>query len=237
MMGFEDWIDTYRSAGFAEVQGWLNPAVFGLLKAVARVQREFGLAGGAMEIGVHHGKFFLPLNAMVDNEAIRSIAIDVFADQHLNIDRSGLGDEANFRANLERYDRHGGRNVVVLRADATRLVPTDIELRIGAAPKVVSIDGGHTVEHTIHDLELAAAVVQPSGIVFVDDVTNHHWLGVIEGVIRFLDRRPTLWPVAIGFNKLLLSPMSVARAYMDALKPLHAFSKGVTICGYPMLAV
>ena len=235
-MEYEAWIEHYRQGGFGQVQGWVNPAIFGLLSAVHRAQADLGLHGGVMEIGVHHGRFFLPLNAMSDDGA-SSLAIDVFADQHLNIDRSGLGDEAVFRANLERFDRFGGRNVTVLTADSTRLAKADIAARLQPAPKIISIDGGHTVEHTIHDLALAEAVVQPNGLVFVDDVTNHHWLGVIEGVMRYLDRRPTLWPVAIGFNKLLLSPMSVSKMYMDRLKPLHGFGKGVVFCGFPMLAV
>jgi hypothetical protein len=44
--------------------------------------------GGCMGIGVHLGKFFILLNQLINAE-YKSFAVDIFSDQHLNIDKSG----------------------------------------------------------------------------------------------------------------------------------------------------
>jgi hypothetical protein len=204
---------------------------------VDSAQRQLGVPGGVLEIGIFRGRFFIALNGLVDDPATRSLAIDLFADQHLNIDSSGVGDEEIFRRNLARHDRHGGRNVVVMRADSTTLTPEDVLSHLNRRPRIVSIDGGHTPEHTISDIKLAQAVVDPSGMIFVDDITNPHWLGVVEGVVTYLWQRPPLWPVAVGANKLLMCPISVHSTYRAQLQGLVKFQKTLRFCGHDVLAL
>jgi Methyltransferase domain len=230
------WIDEYRSDAFESIAGWLAPGALDLLRAVGRVQDELRVDGGVAEIGIYRGRFFIAMNGLVHDGSIRSIAIDLFAAQHLNIDSSGYGDADAFRANLERYDRHEGSNVELLSADSTTLTPSDILAHLPQRPRIFSVDGGHTPEHTISDLRLAAAVVSPQGIVFLDDILNAHWLGVIEGTVHYLDEQPTLWPVAIGHNKLLLCPMSMHAIYRERLAKQMEFRKTVRLCGYDLLA-
>jgi len=228
---------TYRKRAVVEVEGWLNKYMFGVLEAVYEVQQKLNVRGGIAEIGVHHGRFFMPLNAMVDHDEGSSIAIDLFENQALNIDKSGSGNRAKFLQNLERFDRHGGRNVTLIQGDSTRLSTDDVAALRRARPKVFSIDGGHTVEHTINDIELAASSIHELGAIFLDDVPSQHWIGVTEGVISYLQRRPTLWPVLIGFNKMLLVPMSVHHHYLESIRPSLAAPKVVQLCGYTMLSV
>jgi len=86
---FSNWLDHYAENGFGKVEGWVIPRVFQVLKAICTIQSELKTVGGAVEIGVHHGKFFLPLNAMVESVSETSLAIDVFERQDLNIEKSG----------------------------------------------------------------------------------------------------------------------------------------------------
>jgi hypothetical protein len=237
MIRAASWLERYQREGFEQIEGWVANGVFELVGAVDESQHEMGVQGGIMEIGIYRGRFFIGLNGLVDDPSTLSLAIDLFADQHLNIDGSGLGDEAIFRSYLERYDRHAGRNVVIMRADSTTLTPADVLSRLNARPRIVSIDGGHTPAHTISDIELARSVVHPQGIVFVDDVLNPLWLGVVEGVITYLNARPVLWPVAVGRNKLLMCPMSVHGAYLKALPKYTEFRKTSRLCGHEVLAV
>jgi peptide chain release factor 2 len=53
------------------------------------------------EIGVHHGRLFIPM-ALARRPGERALAIDVFEDQHLNVDHSGKGDRARFEENVAR---------------------------------------------------------------------------------------------------------------------------------------
>ena len=101
---------------------------------------------------------------------------------------------------------------------------------------MISIDGGHTAEHTISDLRLAAEIVHPLGAVFVDDILNPNWPGVIEGVVLYLNERPTLWPVMVGFNKMILVPMSVHPQVFKMFQERIPKYKRVSIAGYSLLS-
>jgi hypothetical protein len=231
------WLAAYANDAFDRIDGWVDRGALGILAALDEVQTRRGIAGGVAEIGVFHGRFFIAMNGLVTDPSVRSIAVDLFELQDLNIDSSGHGDADAFRANLAQHDRHRGENVVLLSADSTRLTPSDILDHLNARPKIVSVDGGHTPEHTISDLQLASGVVGGFGMVILDDVLNPYWLGVIEGTVRYLEQRPTLWPVAIGHNKLLLCPMSAHRTYLDALRPVIDARGNVRLCGYELLVL
>ena len=51
----------YRENGFDNIEGWCNPAVFYALDLLDSAP--INKTGGICEIGVHHGKFFLALDA------------------------------------------------------------------------------------------------------------------------------------------------------------------------------
>ena len=78
----------YCAAGQHAVEGWLHEEALVLALALHRQQRAAGIAGGAAEIGVYHGRFFLALALLCDGEGERALAVDVF-------DRSRLGREAS----------------------------------------------------------------------------------------------------------------------------------------------
>jgi hypothetical protein len=58
------------------------------VKALTAKQHELGLYGAVGEIGVHHGKFLIPIigNALAGEPAV---ALDLFEDQSGNVDTSG----------------------------------------------------------------------------------------------------------------------------------------------------
>lgn len=233
---YSEWIDGYVAEGFQKVEGWVDGRLIAILKILHDVQVDLAVSGGILEIGVHHGRFFIALNGMVaPNEGV-SYAIDLFEDQILNIDNSGRGSLGKFAESLKLYDRHGGVNVVTIKRDSTRLRHSDLTQYRANPPKVISVDGGHTVEHTINDLLFAEAIVHDMGAVMLDDILNAHWVGVIEGLVNYLQRRPTLWPVFIGFNKLILVPMSVHGRYFARFRDVLRNGKEVWLCGYPLIA-
>jgi hypothetical protein len=197
-------------------------------------QRSHSVHGGVAEIGIHHGKFFLMLNAVCDADEL-SYAIDLFDQQELNIDFSGAGNRKIFEANLAKFDRHGGRNVRIIAADSTT---TKLPAQIDHEVRIFSVDGGHTVEHTLNDLAVASKAIADGGVVILDDILNAHWLGVIEGALRFLWRRPTLLPFAIGHNKLFLAQLSHRKRYLDRFSASGFCKKrDVEFGGYTLVAI
>lgn len=227
---YVQWLSDYRQN--KEIQGWVDNRAFDLLAVLYEILYQEKVTGGVMEIGVHHGRFFIAINAMSENDR-RSVALDVFENQHLNIDGSGHGDAAIFKSHLREFDRHSGRNVDILARDSTTVRASEIP----ATFKIISIDGGHTAEHTISDINLANELIDDRGFVIIDDITNCHWLGVMDGVTTYLRTRPTLWPVIVGFNKLIMCRMSFAAKYQALVAPRFNDTKFSELCGYKVLGL
>lgn len=66
-----------------------QPRQIAFVKSLSAKQHELGIFGSVGEIGVHHGKFLIPIvgNALAGEPAI---AIDLFEDQSSNVDTSGV---------------------------------------------------------------------------------------------------------------------------------------------------
>lgn len=206
-------IENYIQRGKFYVDGWLHREAARMVVALNERQRSLGVAGSVAEIGVHQGKLFILLY-LLSCEPEKAIAIDLFEDQHLNIDNSGSGDLAKFRRNLERHADstrlmlHQGNSMDLTAAILTRLAEGLL--------RFVSVDGGHTAEITAHDLATAEAAIAEGGIIVVDDVFNERWPGVGDGVRRYFECQPNLVPFAIGANKTYFCRPSHRDIYHDA---------------------
>jgi hypothetical protein len=212
----ESALDSYLTSGFEQVEGWCSIRVFDFLRYISSVHKQRQITGGACEIGVHHGKFFIGLHNLTgDNEL--SLAIDVFEDQHLNIDGSGKGDLEKFKNNLSLFT-HRQESIQIMKKDSLTLSLKDffdIEEKFGKF-RFFSIDGGHTKQHTINDFKIAEQLVCGGGLVIVDDYLNQDWLGVCEGIAHlFLLDAPRLSPFMIGYGKLLFTTFSFHKEYFQ----------------------
>jgi hypothetical protein len=208
-------IDAYWQGGFHNVEGWVFGELLDYLKCVDRFQQEAKVAGNICEIGVHHGRFLIALSHLArPNE--KCVAIDIFEDQAANIDGSGRGSLIQLRDNVDRFAASGAR-FEYIQADSLALTAGErlaIEQQHGPF-RVFSIDGGHTVDHTLNDLVFAQSVISPGGIIILDDYYNQHWPGVHEGVGIFYSRGvSTVKPFLYAQNKLFLCGISVHERYL-----------------------
>jgi hypothetical protein len=227
------YIEKYVIEGFNNVEGWCDPKVAEIIDMFDSLP--LNKEGGACEIGIHHGKLFLLLNQAIE-EQYKSYAVDVFDFQHLNIDNSGEGKKDMFIKNVLSYDRHLGNNIVVLEEDSTD--PKDaLRKNIPAGSlRFMSVDGGHTVEHTINDLKIASELISNEGIVIVDDITNHWWMSVVEGVCKYLLNYPTLIPIAIGQNKLYMCKLSWHDYYFTQINMSRFRTKESKFFGHNLIS-
>ena len=227
-------LERYLNFGFSKIEGWCNPQLFLTTDSLNNV--EINKKGGALEIGIHHGKFFILLNQVIDKK-YQSFAVDVFENQNLNIDHSGKGSLAIFKKNLTEYDRHKGSNVVFIEGDSTDPSSNIIEKVGKGSLRFISIDGGHTVAHTINDLKIAELLINNEGVVILDDITNYHWPGVIQGALKYLDTYPTLIPFAIGANKLYLCKLSFYNFYYQLFFELPFKTRVVNFSNHLIVAL
>jgi hypothetical protein len=197
----------------AQVPGWLDPYSASFIVALARIQSEAGITGGVAEIGVHMGRLFILLKLLAGSE--KAVAIDIFGDQHLNVDHSGHGDRELFLANVERHA--SSNNLEIIQRSSLEILPEDIVSR--ARPcRLFSVDGGHTEACTINDLMLAERSTAEKGIVILDDYFNPSWPDVSTGAASyFLSPQAELKPFAITPNKLYLARPDCHGFYHAAL--------------------
>jgi SAM-dependent methyltransferase len=171
------------------------------------------------EIGVHHGQFFIALNQLATST---SYAIDVFEDQHLNIDNSGHGNYASFMSNLQIHDiKHRGSNVIVIKGDSLN---QQTFANVGLCD-YVSVDGGHTPAHVISDLSSASRILKHEGVVILDDYFNHWWPSVTEGLVKYLQTTPTLVPFCTSPNKMWLCNLSYKDKFLHHMRTIDLFGK------------
>lgn len=200
----------YRAVGHRVVTGFLQPEVLVVLDVLNAAQRAKQISGAVAEIGVHHGKLFIGLR-LLQRAGEKSVAIDIFGDQELNIDGSGRGDLDKFLNNVNLWSSM--EDVVIHQGDSTKLLPEKLRELAEADIRIFSVDGGHTEEIVFSDMKLAEATLADGGIVIADDVFNQQWPGVAVGTLRYLEDGAKLAPFLIGFNKVFFAQPDYCEYY------------------------
>jgi hypothetical protein len=213
-----------------QVHGWLHQYSAAFIADLSQLQCENGISGAVGEIGVHMGRLFilLKLTAM-ENE--RCFALDVFGEQHLNIDKSGFGNRDTFLRNVRQWT--GDADITVMQSSSLGVRASDIVDIVGQC-RLVSIDGGHTEDLVYNDLQLIETVLIERGVIILDDFFNEAWPGVAAGAARyFLDPLTKMRPFAISPNKIYLARQPHHGFYRKAInrKQQSYFEKTVRIFG------
>jgi Methyltransferase domain len=215
-----DKLETYLRRN-AAVPGWLDPYSASFITSLSRIQRKAGMTGPVAEIGVHMGRLFILLKLLTEGDE-KALAIDIFGDQHLNLDQSGHGDMSVFLSNVGRHATT--KNLEIVQRSSLEVTPEDVMSAVGTC-RMFSIDGGHTEECTLNDLWLAERCLSDNGVVILDDYFNPSWPDVSTGAARyFLEAGSGLRPFAITPNKLYLArPSSHVLYHAGLLKLEHSF--------------
>ena len=222
-------LSNYLSSGEV-VHGWLNQYSAAFIADLSRLQAETRITGAVGEIGVHMGRLFILLKlTAIPTE--RSFAIDIFGDQHKNEDHSGFGDRETFLQNVFRWT--GNTDVNIIQSSSLDVRPDQIVHRVGPC-RLVSIDGGHTEECSLSDLQLIEAVLIERDVAILDDFFNPLWPGVATGASNTFSTQSRCFLVfAITPNKLYLSVPTSHEFYRSGLQTTQAahFNKTVRMFG------
>jgi hypothetical protein len=208
------------------VAGWLQRVDAEIIGAILQYQFHHGITGSCVEIGVHHGKSFIPL-CMTLQDKEQALCIDLFEHQDGNIDRSGKGDFKTFQRNIAKYDIDVAR-VHTVKGTSEAVSPEDILAHVGPV-RFFSIDGGHWRSIVQSDLKLAEGCLGPTGVIALDDYCRADWPDVTHGYALWQSRTQSdIIPFAIGSNKLYLCRKRNATLYRGILKTgflIQYFSK------------
>ena len=184
------------------------------------------MRGDLCEVGVYHGKSFLPLACLREPDET-AVAIDCFSEQQFNRDDSGVGSREALQSNLTKLikqcndmscEDHSWLRVISV--DSTTLTPQQLVDGGYGSIRVFSIDGSHTAEATALDLQLAQDTISTGGVVILDDVFNPDWPGVISGLTQHTNApTSTLRPFLVGFNKVFICRQEYHASYLELFKP------------------
>lgn len=216
MISNVDALQAYAQDGYLKVEGWVLPAAITVLGILNQASIAEHVKGGACEIGVHHGRFFLAMLECVGSPS-KSLAIDLFNAQDLNVDHSGCGSLEAFLRNIKQHSNNSAA-VETMAADSLSIgltAITDIRDRLGGF-RLFSVDGGHTRVHALHDILIAQELTNNGGIIIVDDFFQPDWPGVTEGVSKYFDTSDArLAPLCVGGGKLFLTSVSFHKKYIE----------------------
>ncbi len=170
----------------------------------------WGLKGPVLEIGVYRGKYLSVLYKLSEpDESV--VGVDLFVDTGKPEEDSAIA-----RGNVAAACGENARLRIVV-GDSIELTTTRLREETGGGLRFVSIDGGHTRELVRRDLENAAPLLQPGGIMALDDAFNFGTPGVIEGITDFLRQaQPPLAPFAVCYNKLFVTTPDFHQRCVDA---------------------
>ena len=193
---------------FERLFGWCDDEAAWLTCWLLNTLEAAGHAAPALEIGVYRGKY---LSAIYQNNRRRNLptyGLDTWGDSAL--DRT-----------LEEIGNAVGHNdqIYLGWADSTRLDADSLSRIIrGARLGFVSVDGDHSAEAVQSDLKLVAGLMEPWGIIAVDDFLNCRAIGVGEGVYRFFHfDKPELLPFCYCTKKLFLARPEYVQSYADSV--------------------
>jgi hypothetical protein len=227
-------LSSYVKRSHRFVDGWTPPGAIIMILRIAELQRSLGITGNVAEIGVHHGRLFILLY-LLKNPGEKALAIDLFQHQELNVDQSGKGDREVLLANLRKYA--DTQDVLIHTGDSQELTGPYVTDLAGGPFRLFSIDGGHAVTVTQHDLATAEASLAPGGVIILDDYFNEIYPEVSIGTTNFFRDPRRIVPFAIGGGKVMFCHPDYATTYAEGLRSCRKHVAERTFLGSPVVCL
>ncbi len=142
------------------------------------------------------------------------VAMDLFpGDPYKTTDRSGSAELTKFNENCESVGVNPS-DVTVIAGDSRLLTPASITSRKIPKFRLLSVDGGHSLEIAMSDMHFATCAIMPGGVVAVDDILNSGWMGVFQAVSLYVQCPNALAPFLLYKNKVFLTTVTHYALYM-----------------------
>ena len=210
----------YKQA-LQNTEGWFSPSLLKVILAISDAQSLAGCQGWLIEWGVHHGRGLAVLGLAAGAEEW-VLGLDCFGEQELNRCGSGKGSLEATRATLTSLLGADHRVQLyatnLLKFEAQQLGSLLQSLPGGYAPvRLAHIDGDHTEQGALNDLQCAAPHMHDRGVILLDDVFNPDWPEVGGAFHRFLAQHPDWKSVGVAYSRTILCQLPFAHNVRDAL--------------------
>lgn len=199
-----------------------------LLASIGDTLNRLGCTGDMVEFGVYKGRSSIPVACFLSGSE-RFFAIDPFKCDPGNekLKAGGIGDYKIFIENWDKIFGHT-RNLKVYKSTSQSFYENEKRIIDKKKFKFVSIDGDHSFQGTLLDLEIAEKILTNCGIVAVDDCFNIEWPSVQQAVNHYLSTENSMAPFLAGWNKLFLCRTEMVSSWQAELqKYVSYFSENI----------
>jgi hypothetical protein len=182
-------IDRYLAEQYERVRGMSSRFSAAICGHLIRRQTELGITGDLVEIGTFEGRFFIAMAlGLADGE--HAVGIDLFDWPNEGVlgrllkhcDDAGLA--------RERFTAWKAQSREITSEALRRKLPS-------GTVRFFHIDGEHEHASLTSDLELAHAVMHPSGLICLDDMLHPGYPALITAVLDYLKRHPEMCVMCI----------------------------------------
>eukprot|EP01041_Mallomonas_annulata_P003058 gene3058-5992_t len=209
------------------IDGWLDLIHIRLVYEFTKYQHSLGIHGTVGEIGLFHGKFFYSIVGFAQVEE-PAIGIDLYINQLIGPSSSSASSSniTDTSTKPPRFTKYFSDHTTVnlLGKDSKEVFPRDFLRYNLPRIRLFSIDGSHTMESTLRDLNLIACMVMDGGIVILDDFHNNLWLGVTTAALLFSSAQERLVPFFMNSNKLYFTTPSHHQSHLNHVRSLSPLS-------------
>jgi hypothetical protein len=182
-------VDRYIAEGYETVRGMSSRFAATICGHIIRRQTELGISGHFAEVGTFEGRFFIAM-ALGLAPGEKALGIDTF-----DWPNAGLFDR--FNAHCARFGLTH-QQYTALKANTRNLTSRDITAALGGGPvRFWHIDGDHTRKSLSVDLDLAASVMHPQGILCLDDMLHPGYPLIVTGVYEWLQQNRDMRVLAV----------------------------------------
>ncbi len=208
--------DHYLANGYTSVRGMSSRFAAAISAWCLTHQTSLGIDGHFAEIGTFQGRFFIA-QALALQPQERALGIDLF-------DWPSAATWDIFIANCQRW---GVTNAQLIAwkddsgsVDAAALLA---RLNVPSGPKQVRffhIDGDHSPEPLMRDLELARAVLHPKGLICLDDMLHPGYPFLVTTVERWLVQNADMRLMCVIDREDIVAAPKFLICHVDAV-PLY----------------
>lgn len=172
-----------------DVEGFFHPKHAAIWDIFYLIQKELGLSGSLMEIGVLHGR-----------SAIMSILHMDASREHIDLVDIEL--RPTLQATMDKLPKESTAKVNYIIGDSKETITPEFLKQGANAYRWIHIDGEHTYKGAYSDLQNADALLMEDGLICCDDFFNPRYPQITDAVFRYLythsDRISLL---VVGHNK------------------------------------
>lgn len=186
------------------IEGWFSPQSAAIWDALLQRQRDTGLRGNTMEIGVWHGKSggLMLLHTDTENELC------------LLVDRVVRRRELDHTLDL--LDHRPGPLLKYLGTPAETLTSTNIVKDGALSFRWIHIDGEHSGVDVCRNLDLADRLLCDRGVVCLDDFFSWRYPQITEAVFKYIRTQPHRFAMfLVGYNKAYLARPMYVHEYLE----------------------